>query len=52
MNIATGGADNFLLSAADVQQIEGAGGSAIPTNPPQGKDSICFGIKLLLYLNR
>ncbi len=48
MNIATGGADNFLLSAADVQQIEGAGGSAIPTNPPSGEGLNLFWYKTLI----
>ncbi|HTY15393.1 MAG TPA: hypothetical protein VMC42_06770 [Methanoregulaceae archaeon] len=40
--IATAGSHNFLLKAADVQQIEAAGGSAIPTNPPSGEGLYLF----------
>ena len=48
MYMATGGTHNFLLSEADVQQIEGAGGSAIPTNPPSGEGLNLFWYETLI----
>ena len=42
MYIATYGSKKFLLTLAQAQQIESAGGSVVPTNPPSGEELNLF----------